>query len=228
MSEEKQPARISFAKGKIQNYEIGSTGITGTSKKVSEPTEMANKSKKNLAGDLEYSASDLLYKNIDNLANLLPDINVAEVEQNLEEDPTKTFNDNEWVDDMLEDLSEEEVIKNLNQHLGYRPAKVDLCLRFDENGNSLPQRVIKPEINPYKTEINPYKTEINPYKKRESIVAENIFEPKQPSSSNPIAMPAQNPFITTPPSAKDTFCRSCGSKYLATDNFCGGCGFKRI
>jgi len=228
MSEEKQPARISFAKGKVQNYEIGSTGITGTSKKVSEPTEMANKSKKNLAGDLEYSASDLLYKNIDNLANLLPDINVAEVEQNLEEDPTKTFNDNEWMDDMLEDLSEEEVIKNLNQHLGYRPAKVDLCLRFDENGNRLPQRVIEPEINPYKTEINPYKTEINPYKKREIIVAENIFEPKQPSSSNPIAMPAQNPFITTPPSAKDTFCRSCGSKYLATDNFCGGCGFKRI
>lgn len=217
MSEEKLPARISFAKGKVQNYEIGSTGITGTSKKVSEPTEVANKSKKNLMGDLEYSASDLLYKNIDNLANLLPDLNVAEVEQNLEEDPTKTFNDNEWVDDMLEDLSEEEVIKNLNQHLGYRPAKVDLCLRFDENGNILPQRVIEPEINPYKTEINPYK-------KRESI---NIFEPGQPPSSHPIAIPAL-PFLTTPPSAKDTFCRSCGSKYLATDNFCGGCGFKRI
>ncbi len=47
-------------------------------------------------------------------------------------------------------------------------------------------------------------------------------------SSYPIAMPWKNPLITAPPSAKDSFCRSCGSKYLTTDNFCGGCGNKRI
>ena len=215
MSESTEPTRISFSKDKVGTFQKGTTGITGTSKKAIEPSEQVDVESYE-PGNISYSGSELLFRNLDALGQKL---NFTPQEQDTEEDcvDTETQQENHesnWSDDLLENLSEEEVIKNLNQHLGYRPATVDLALRFDENGNQLPQRVIEPEKNPYK--------------KRENIVTENIFEPGQPSSSHPIAMPWKNSLIPAPPSAKDSFCRSCGSKYLTTDNFCGGCGNKRI
>lgn len=206
--------RVSFKKDKVQTHTTGPSGITATSKKHSYPTSpLVSHIDEN--GELVHT-SEIDFDKLAEKLNLFQESPEKKSENifSEENDDVENHESNLFSDDGLDDLSEEEVIKNLNQHLGYSPEIVDLCLRFDENGNVLPQRVIQPEINPYK--------------KRESIVTENIVVPGQPPSSHPIAMPAQNPFLTTPPSAKDTFCRSCGSKYLATDNFCGGCGFKRI
>ena len=224
MYDNTQETRISFSKDKIGEYKKGSSGITGTSDSSTEPKA---KITGNIIGPgrVSVNSSSLFNENLEKLGislGILPE-QTEETENQfieqitLESDTEDTVDLDEvpdWSTDMLDDLSEEEVIKNLNQHLGYRPATVDLALRFDQHGNQLPQRAIEPEINPYK--------------KRENIVTENIFEPGQPSSSHPIAMPWKNPLITAPPSAKDSFCRSCGSKYLATDNFCGVCGNKRI
>jgi hypothetical protein len=224
MNDNTKETRISFSKDKIGEYKKGSSGITGTSDSSIEPKA---KITGNIIGPgrVSVNSSSLFNENLEKLGislGILPEQTEETENQfighiSLECDAEDTVDLDEvpdWSTDMLDDLSEEEVIKNLNQHLGYRSAMVNLALRFDENGNRLPQRVIEPEINPYK--------------KRENIVTENIFEPGQPSSSHPIAMPWKNPLITAPPSAKDSFCRSCGSKYLTTDNFCGGCGNKRI
>jgi hypothetical protein len=224
MNDNTQETRISFSKDKVGEYKKGSSGITGTSDSSTEPKA---KITGNIIGPgrVSVNSSSLFNENLEKLGislGILPEKTEETENQfieqiSLESDTEDTVDLDEvpdWNTDMLDDLSEEEVIKNLNQHLGYRPATVDLALRFDENGNQLPQRVIEPEKNPYK--------------KRENIVTENIFEPGQPSSSHPIAMPWKNSLIPAPPSAKDSFCRSCGSKYLTTDNFCGGCGNKRI
>ena len=224
MNDNTKETRISFSKDKVGEYKKGSSGITGTSDSSIEPKA---KITGNIIGPgrVSVNSSSLFNENLEKLGislGILPEQTEETENQFIEqislecdaEDTVDLDEVPDWSTDMLDDLSEEEVIKNLNQHLGYSPAIVDLALRFDENGNQLPQRVIQPEINPYK--------------KRENIVTENIFEPGQPSSSHPIAMPWKNPLITAPPSAKDSFCRSCGSKYLTTDNFCGGCGNKRI
>ena len=209
--------RVSFKKDKVQTHTTGPSGITATSKKHSYPTSpLVSHIDEN--GELVHT-SEIDFDKLAEKLNLFQESPEKKSENifSEENDDVENHESNLFSDDGLDDLSEEEVIKNLNQHLGYSPAIVDLCLRFDENGNVLPQRVIQPEINRV---IQP---EINSYTKTENIVA-----PKQPHTIHPIPMPSQNPFPITPPSAKDTFCRSCGSKYLATDNFCGGCGFKRI
>jgi hypothetical protein len=100
---------------------------------------------------------------------------------------------------MLDNLSEEEVIQNLNQHLGYKPATVDLVQTVDKNGYILPHWSIRPET------FNGKK---------------NVFIPDAPVSERKI-------IETSTTSIKDSFCRNCGSQYLQTDNFCGGCGDKR-
>jgi len=206
MSESTEPARISFSKDKVGNFQKGTTGITGTSKKAIEPSEQVDVESYEPA-NISYSGSELLFK------------------QDTEEDcvDTETQQENHesnWSDDLLENLSEEEVIKNLNQHLGYRPATVDLALRFDENGNVLSQRVIEPE-----RKIK-YEMTTEQYVSYPKVIGKPIVT--WDSSGYPVTRPPQTSFDSTPSTAKDTFCRSCGSKYLATDNFCGGCGNKRI
>ncbi len=219
MSESTEPARISFSKDKVGNFQKGTTGITGTSKKAIEPSEQVDVESYE-PGNISYSGSELLFRNLDALGKKL---NFTPQEQDTEEDcvDTETQQENHesnWSDDLLENLSEEEVIKNLNQHLGYRPATVDLALRFDENGNQLPQRVIESE-----RKIK-YEMASEQYVSIPKLIGKHMtWEP-----SYPLTTPSQAPFDSTPPPVKDTFCRSCGSKYLATDNFCGGCGNKRI
>lgn len=221
MSESTEPARISFSKDKVGNFQKGTTGITGTSKKAIEPSEQVDVESYE-PGNISYSGSELLFRNLDALGQKL---NFTPQEQDTEEDcvDTETQQENHesnWSDDLLENLSEEEVIKNLNQHLGYRPATVDLALRFDENGNVLSQRVIEPE-----RKIK-YEMTTEQYVSYPKVIGKPIVT--WDSSGYPTTRPPQTSFDSTPSTAKDTFCRSCGSKYLATDNFCGGCGNKRI
>jgi hypothetical protein len=201
MSEQKEPARISFSKDKVVQYPKGATGITGTSRKVIEPTDEIAVDSSEL-GNLTYNASEQLFKNLDALGkkmnlSLEYDPPTQSEEINLEKNDVS-----EWSADMLDNLSEEEVIQNLNQHLGYRPAKVDLALRIDKNGQVLPQRIIEPETYNGK------------------VITQNVFITDTPVSE--IKIPETNV-----KSIKDSFCRNCGSKYLETDNFCGGCGNKR-
>ena len=221
MSESTEPARISFSKDKVGNFQKGTTGITGTSKKAIEPSEQVDVESYE-PGNISYSGSELLYRNLDALGQKL---NFTQQEQDTEEDcvDTETQQGNHgsnWSDDLLENLSEEEVIKNLNQHLGYKPATVDLALRFDENGNQLPQRTIEPE-----RKIK-YEMASEQYASIPKVIGKPIVSWQ--SGDYPLTTPSQTSNDSTPPSVKDTFCRSCGSKYLATDNFCGGCGNKRI
>jgi len=201
MSEQKESTCISFAKDKIGQYPKGLTGITGTSRKVIEPTDEISIESSEL-GNLTYNASEQLFKNLDALGkkmNLAPeesDSQTQSEEINLEENNVSV-----WSTDMLDNLSEEEVIQNLNQHLGYRPAKVDLALRVDK-GQILPQNVIEPETFNGKA------------------ISQNMYIPDAPVSERKI-------IETSTTSIKDSFCRNCGSQYLQTDNFCGGCGNKR-
>ena len=221
MGESTEPTRISFSKDKVGNFQKGTTGITGTSKKAIEPSEQVDVESYE-PGNISYSGSELLFRNLDALGQKL---NFIPQEHDVEEDcvDAETQQENHesnWSDDLLENLSEEEVIKNLNQHLGYRPATVDLALRFDENGNVLSQRVIEPE-----RKIK-YEMTSEQYASIPKVIGKPIVSWQ--SGDYPLTTPSQPPFDSTPPSVKDTFCRSCGSKYLATDNFCGGCGNKRI
>ena len=210
--------RVSFKKDKVQTHTTGPSGITATSKKHSYPTSpLVSHIDEN--GELVHT-SEIDFDKLAEKLNLFQESPEKKSENIFsgENDDVKNHESNLFSDDGLDDLSEEEVIKNLNQHLGYSPATVDLTLRFDENGNVLPQRVIQPEINRV---IQP---EINSCTK-----TENRFDATMPSKFTPSLKTSTNHIIeVTAPSAKDTFCRSCGSKYLATDNFCGGCGNKRI
>jgi len=230
MNDNTKETRISFSKDKIGEYKKGSSGITGTSDSSIEPKA---KITGNIIGPgrVSVNSSSLFNENLEKLGislGILPEQTEETENQfighiSLECDAEDTVDLDEvpdWSTDMLDDLSEEEVIKNLNQHLGYRPATVDLALRFDQHGNQLPQRVIEPE-----RKIR-YEMASEQYVSIPKFTGKPIV-PGDPSSY-PIAMPWKNPLITAPPSAKDSFCRSCGSKYLTTDNFCGGCGNKRI
>ena len=230
MYDNTQETRISFSKDKIGEYKKGSSGITGTSDSSTEPKA---KITGNIIGPgrVSVNSSSLFNENLEKLGislGILPE-QTEETENQfieqitLESDTEDTVDLDEvpdWSTDMLDDLSEEEVIKNLNQHLGYRPATVDLALRFDQHGNQLPQRAIEPE-----RKIK-YEVTSEQYISIPKVIGKPIV-PGDPFSY-PITRPPQAPFDSTPPTAKDTFCRSCGSKYLATDNFCGGCGNKRI
>jgi hypothetical protein len=132
----------------------------------------------------------------------IKNVSESEIEEKNDEENIKVSED--WYDyQELEELTEEEVIKNLDQHLGYKPATVDLVQRVDKNGQILPQQVIRPETFNGKT------------------ISQNIYIPEPSISERKI-------IETNTASNKDSFCRNCGSQYLGTDNFCGGCGFKRL
>ena len=228
MNDNTQETRISFSKDKVGEYKKGSSGITGTSDSSTEPKA---KITGNIIGPgrVSVNSSSLFNENLEKLGislGILPEKTEETENQfieqiSLESDTEDTVDLDEvpdWNTDMLDDLSEEEVIKNLNQHLGYRPATVDLVLRFDENGNQLPQRTIESE-----RKIK-YEMASEQYVSIPKLIGKHMtWDP-----SYPLTTPSQAPFDSIPPSVKDTFCRSCGSKYLATDNFCGGCGNKRI
>jgi hypothetical protein len=182
MSENKESTRLSFAKDKVGNFPKGVTGITGTSHKAVQPSEEIIPDTYEPGNDLENEITE-------------PE------EDNLEENDVSV-----WSTDMLDNLSEEEVIQNLNQHLGYKPATVDLVQTVDKNGYILPdyllRQVIRPETFNGKT------------------ISQNIYIPEPSISERKI-------IETNTASNKDSFCRNCGSQYLGTDNFCGGCGNKR-
>jgi hypothetical protein len=132
----------------------------------------------------------------------IKNVSESEIEEKNDEENIKVSED--WYDyQELEELTEEEVIKNLDQHLGYKPATVDLVQRVDKNGQILPQQVIRSETFNGKT------------------ISQNIYIPEPSISERKI-------IETNTASNKDSFCRNCGSQYLGTDNFCGGCGFKRL
>jgi len=230
MNDNTKETRISFSKDKVGEYKKGSSGITGTSDSSIEPKA---KITGNIIGPgrVSVNSSSLFNENLEKLGislGILPEQTEETENQfighiSLECDAEDTVDLDEvpdWSTDMLDDLSEEEVIKNLNQHLGYRSAMVNLALRFDENGNRLPQIVIEPE-----RKIK-YEMTSEQYASIPKVIGKPIVSWQ--SGDYPLTTPSQPPFDSTPPSVKDTFCRSCGSKYLATDNFCGGCGNKRI
>jgi len=208
MSENKESTRLSFAKDKVGNFPKGATGITGTSHKAVQPSEEIIPDTYE-PGNLSYNSSELLFKNLDALGKKMNFNNSNDLENEItepEEDNLDENNVDEWDHDMLENLSEEEVIQNLNQHLGYRPAKVDLALRVDKNGYILPDYLLR---QVYRPETFNGKT-----------ISQNIYIPEPSISERKI-------IETNTASNKDLFCRNCGSQYLETDNFCGGCGNKR-
>ena len=188
MSEQKESTRISFAKDKVGQYPKGLTGITGTSRKVIEPTDEISIESSEL-GILTYNASEQLFKNLDALGkkmNLAPeesDSQTQSEEINLEENNVSV-----WSTDMLDNLSEEEVIQNLNQHLGYKPATVDLVQRVDKNGYILPQQVFRPVPEP-------------------SISERKIIETSTTSIKDSFCRNCGSQYLET-----DNFCGGCGNK----------------
>lgn len=104
--------RPSFSKNKVSNYSTGFTGITGTSESSIKPiSELTT----NLEG--KFNSSELLYNNIDKLTCLLNrDI---DQENGLVQDNQKFHIIDD--DDEFTNLTEEEVIKNLDHHLNSNP-----------------------------------------------------------------------------------------------------------
>lgn len=108
---EKPPARVSFSKEKIGNFPTGRSGITGTSDSsrnpMSEPTATFQE------GNASFNSSDLLFRNIDKLGQ---ELNQEHVEDCVGDNET-LLEEIMWEDDLLEDMTEDEVIMNLDQHL---------------------------------------------------------------------------------------------------------------
>lgn len=195
MSEPKDQPRISFSKDKIENHLKGATGITGTSRRMVDPTSEIDADICE-GGNINYNASELLFKNLDALGaklNLNKEIN-PELDEALIADVVPEV----WGEDMLDNLSEEDVIANLDQHLGYNESKDGLVV--DEN---MIERDYAKDA--FLRLGEPFYT--GPFIVPPSFVVPNNSSPSQ--------------------SEKDSFCRSCGGQYLATDNFCGSCGYKR-
>ena len=106
---DKQPSRASFSKDKVGQYNVGTTGITGTSN-----TQTSPKSNVKFV-DGAYNASDLLFKNIDKLADQL---SKQEPEEYIQEEIDDNNNEDfDWSD--ISNLTEDQVINNLAHHLGY-------------------------------------------------------------------------------------------------------------
>lgn len=192
-------SRVSFKTGKVHPHPEGPTGVTATSRKQSFPTS-GLKPKVDEDGNEMYAA-EIDFEKLAEKLNI-KNVSESEIEEKNDEENIKVSED--WYDyQELEELTEEEVIKNLDQHLGYKPATVDLVQRVDKNGQILPQQVIRSETFNGKT------------------ISQNIYIPEPSISERKI-------IETNTASNKDSFCRNCGSQYLGTDNFCGGCGFKRL
>ena len=101
--------RISFAKDRIKNYQKGDSGITATSDAGSRTF-----GKPEMYQDGTYSSSQLLFDNIDKLGESMQQ---QQHKQNVE--PEKVEN----TTSSLDNLTENEVIENLDFHLGLTPRK---------------------------------------------------------------------------------------------------------
>jgi len=116
MSEQggKQPPRFSFSKDKVGKYNVGATGITGTSANVTNPVGKAT------FEDGSYNSSDLLLENIDKLGMSLT---YTQKEQNsslfdADKNSAKISMESEdGMDDYIfEEETEEELANNLDKH----------------------------------------------------------------------------------------------------------------
>ena len=103
-----EESRPSFSKEKVGTFKKGPTGITSTSKNMSTPTAEISEFDEN--GN--YSASDVLYRNIDAIGKSF--INQVENEEQINEI-------DDWSNSILEEISEDEIIKDLDKHLGINP-----------------------------------------------------------------------------------------------------------
>ena len=190
MSENKESTRLSFAKDKVGNFPKGATGITGTSHKAVQPSEEIIPDTYE-PGNLSYNSSELLFKNLDALGKKMNFNNSNDLENEITESEEDNLEENDvsvWSTDMLDNLSEEEVIQNLNQHLGYKPATVDLLQRVDKNGYILPQQVFRPVPEP-------------------SISERKIIETSTTSIKDSFCRNCGSQYLET-----DNFCGGCGNK----------------
>ena len=124
--EDNQLRRLSFSKDKIENFSVGNSGITGTSNSSKNVSSLPDA---NMVGDeVSYNSSALLFKNLDNLSILLSKNNKQlepEDDVNLVDNQEQEIEEMDWTkDDSYENLTEEELIKNLNQYLNYEKREV--------------------------------------------------------------------------------------------------------
>lgn len=220
------PYRISFAKDKVGNFPKGVTGITGTSQRSVDPTSEIE-AKVRDEGYVDYNASELLFKNLDALGEKLNFSSNQETSQNDSECPKENkfaeadAASGNWDTDMLDNLSEEDVIKNLNQHLGYPPGlHVNTGVDLASPGNSFTSS----EVNFMRVATEPTalankpNNPNNPWSAQDADVLSKIMQQSsQYIHAEKNCMEFKN----------DLFCRNCGGKYTSVDNFCGACGFKR-
>ncbi len=112
--QEDQGARLSFSMDKIHKneYKVGKSGITATTISGAEPTFKPKYSDKD-----GYSSSELLNKNIDDLAKKL-NFN-TKLEEEIEEEILEEETEEEVTvkSDNITDLTEEQVIENLNYYI---------------------------------------------------------------------------------------------------------------
>lgn len=107
MSNQSEP-RISFVKNKVSDYKVGVTGITGTSEKAMHPYD--DVAVDSSSTDLSFNSSELLFKNIDKLG-----LSILHLEKEAVERQSEDEND----EDRFYNLSEDEMILNLDHHLGF-------------------------------------------------------------------------------------------------------------
>jgi hypothetical protein len=209
------PYRISFAKDKVGNFPKGITGITGTSQKSVDPTGEIE-AKVRDEGYVDYNASELLFKNLDALGeklNFSSSNDVSHDNSGLQEENQQDGEivSGDWGADMLDDLSEEDVIKNLKQHLGYPSGiRVNTGADLTSTENSFTSS----EVNYMRVAANPN----NPYNAQDADILSKIMQ------QSPQYVRGENNCMEF---KNDLFCRNCGGKYTSVDNFCGACGFKR-
>lgn len=114
MSELKGKTRLSFSVNKVaaNEYKVGSSGITATSESASNPYSPPVYDEQD-----GYTSSELLYQNIDKLGERFKNNKSDEpIISQAEEEEIEEEND-------ISGLSEDEVIRNLDYHLGLRGNK---------------------------------------------------------------------------------------------------------
>lgn len=104
--DQKSEARLSFAKDKVGNYPTGKSGVTGTSDRaINSLGEVTVDFSSN---EISFNSSDLLFKNIDKLGEKF-----SHDERNEWQESESNFDDGQD----LNDLSEEQIIADLDKHL---------------------------------------------------------------------------------------------------------------
>lgn len=115
MADNKQETRASFVKDRVVNYNVGVTGITATNPKSANPSGSVNVETTEL-GELNYNASELLYRNLDKLGAQLKKTEAT----------SSQVEDVEFEDYDINEISEEEMAQNLNKYMNsssLRPMK---------------------------------------------------------------------------------------------------------